>query len=618
MKTYEKNMKFLKNNAPNLYKTLSEETPLQNIHIEKMTGCDNYIIESKEAKCFMHSLYSIENEVKMLLNNVENNVDTIILFGIGNGYALEYIIKNYENLYDIIVIEPSMQIFKAYLENHDFTNFFKNKSKKNLNITFIVNKKEEFVVETLYFKMLESKKPSLVFHISYVSVFYSYYNRMTTDLAKLLKVKTGDIVTFAGQWQLWLMNSIKNLKVKNSIPIESILDIFKGKTAVIVSAGPSLNKNIHLIEKLKEKSIIFAVGSAIKILDSRGIVPHFRVAIDGTLAEKKVFKDIDTSTCPLIFANPLYYEILPKYNGHKFRFILESEYLGKYIYRKANIPFQEFFSGASVANGTLNFLCKVGFSRIIFMGQDLSYTEEGLHAKGVNSQKEDKEWTKKQNYTIVKNIYGEKVYSIGSYLQMKYTMEATINRYPKIEFLNATEGGLGIDGALNITAQGVINEKLKKEEKIFIENQILSRSSSTNIKKEYDEKMNQGLKIMKRELLEVTDIQQEMLRFLKKLTQLKRKNSSLNRIEGEIKYLETLQNRIEKITLYKEVITRALQSDLLSIKTNFGYKGSDREKIIESKEKIIINTAVKIKEYIDLAYRLIEDDYNDIVIKREA
>ncbi|NSJ92692.1 DUF115 domain-containing protein, partial [Coprococcus sp. MSK.21.13] len=333
--------------------------------------------------------------------------------GIGNGYALEYIIENYKNLYEIIVVEPSLQIFKAYLQNNDLNKILK----KDLHITFMVNKKEAFVVDALYFKMLESKNISMVFHVSYCSVFNSYYNNMTINLAKLLKVKTGDIVTFAGQWQLWLMNSIKNLKIENTMPIESIIDVFKKKTAVIVSAGPSLNKNIHLIEKLKEKAIIFAVGSAIKILDSKGIVPHFRVAIDGFPAENKIFNNIHTNASALMFTNQLYYEILPKYKGNKIRYILESEYLGKYIYKKVDIPFREFLSGASVANGTLNFLCGVGCKRIIFMGQDLSYTEEGLHAKGLSTEKEDKKWIEKQKYTVVENIYGEKVYAIDAYLQ---------------------------------------------------------------------------------------------------------------------------------------------------------------------------------------------------------
>lgn len=611
MTIFKKNLDFLKNNTPLLYKTILEEEPLESIYLEKIEGQDNYIIESKEAKSYMQSAYNVDNEIKSMLKNTESDVDTIILFGIGNGDALQHIIKNYNNLYEIIVVEPSLQIFKTYLENHNINEILK----KDLNVTFVVNKPEEFVVDAIYLNMLDSKKTSMVFHISYCSVFNSYYNKMVIELGKTLKVKSGDIRIFAGLSQLWLMNSIKNLKIDDVYPIEkSILDNFKEKTAIIVSAGPSLNKNIHMIEKLKEKAIIFAVGSAIKVLDSKGITPHFRVAIDGLPHENTIFEDIDTSSVPLMFANPLYHEILPKYKGTKIRFILESEYIGKYIYRKSKIPFQEFLSGASVANGLLNLLCGIGCNRIIFMGQDLSYTKEGLHAKGITTEKEDEQWLKTQKYIIVKNVYGEDVYSIDPYLQMKYTMEATIERYKNIEFLNATEGGLGIEGAENLTAEEVLYKKLNNEEVISLE-EIYCKLKDNNIKKGYKEKIEQGLDIMKKELLEVREIQEEMLKFIKKLMKLKEKNINLNRVENELIYLETLENKIKEIPAYKEVIANALQSDLLSIKTSFGYKGSERSKIIESKEKIMVSSLIKVREYIDLAHKLIEDDYNEIILK---
>ncbi|WP_048601373.1 motility associated factor glycosyltransferase family protein [Rubeoparvulum massiliense] len=611
MTIYEKNMSFFKDKAPQLYDTLSKETPLYHIYLKEMPDQDNCVIETKEAKCFLHSIYDMEHEIKMMLNQTDNDIDTIILFGIGNGHLLEYILKKYNKLHEVIIVEPSQQLFKRYLERHDISKLLK----KDVSLTFIVNKKENFVADALYFYMLDSKKVSIVFHVSYCSLFNSYYNNLTSHLTKLLKVKTGDIRTFAGQWQLWLLNSIKNLKTQNTLPIESIIDIFRDKTVVLVSAGPSLNKNIHLLEKIKEKAIIFAVGSAIKVLDSHGIVPHFRVAIDANPAEYRVFEDINTVVSPLIFANPLYYEILPEYEGAKIRFILESEYLGKYIYQKAKIPYKEFLSGASVANATLNFLCDIGCKRIILMGQDLSYTEEGLHAKGVSSELEDKEWAKKHEYTLMNNIYGEKVYAIDPYLQMKYTIEATVKRYPNVEFLNATEGGLGIEGVANLTAQEVLDVRLKNESNIQFEDEITLCMDTKDIKHEYYEKLSQGLDIMKVELLEVIKLQDEMILSIKRLTKLKQKKVSTNRIENEIRYLESIENRLEEIAAYRDVIVHALQADLLSIKTRFSYKGSNLDKQNEAKEIIIVNTLAKTREFVNLAFRLIEGDYNSIKIK---
>ena len=68
-------------------------------------------------------------------------------------------------------------------------------------------------------------------------------------------------------------------------------------------------------------------------------------------------------------------------------------------------------------------------------------------------KKRDQEHLAKKRYTVVENIYGEKVYITDVFLSMKYSIEDTVKRHPNIEFINATEGGLGIDGSVNLTAQ---------------------------------------------------------------------------------------------------------------------------------------------------------------------
>lgn len=212
-----------------------------------------------------------------------------------------------------------------------------------------------------------------------------------------------------------------------------------------------------------------------------------------------------------------------------------------------------------------------------------------------------------KKYKIVENIYGEKVYTTDTFLQMKYTMEATIRRYPDIEFINTTEGGLGIDGAINLTAQKLLDE-ISKDVKINIEKEIIIRLNNENTKKEYNEKVNQSLAIIKKELLDVKAKQDDIIENLKKARKLKQRNVSLSRIENEIKYLETLEKEIEEIPVYKDFIALALHAFFLSIKTSFSYKGSDRNKIIESKERIIANFSALVKEYIELALILIEND----------
>ena len=240
------------------------------------------------------------------------------------------------------------------------------------------------------------------------------------------------------------------------------------------------------------------------------------------------------------------------------------------------------------------------------MGQDLSYTEGGLHAKGITPEAEklDQDWLSGMEYLVEYDIYGDKVYTIHQYLQMKYVMEKTISRYSKIEFFNATEGGLGIDGAENITAIDLINNKLKYEDELDdnILNLILN---DTVIKTKYYTNISNGLEVMKSELNEVIGLQKEIIHFLTKLSKIK--NRSLSKVENELDYIEKLRNKMFKIPFYKEVIETELRADLFSLTTAYEYTGNNREKYIESKEKIIIGSTNKISEHIELCIELLEE-----------
>ena len=59
-----------------------------------------------------------------------------------------------------------------------------------------------------------------------------------------------------------LLKNIPNLF--EEIPLARLKDTYKGKTAVVVSAGPTLDRNIEILKKQRDKYVLFAVGTALK------------------------------------------------------------------------------------------------------------------------------------------------------------------------------------------------------------------------------------------------------------------------------------------------------------------------------------------------------------------
>src|SRR5690606_38331900 len=102
-------------------------------------------------------------------------------------------------------------------------------------------------------------------------------------------------------------NSIRNLEVvRKSTSIKALKDLYKGCTALVVGAGPSLELDIPQIKENYDRLFIIAAGSSIQSLLYYGIKPHLIVSIDPAEINGKVFENVDTSNVPLVYVPQIY------------------------------------------------------------------------------------------------------------------------------------------------------------------------------------------------------------------------------------------------------------------------------------------------------------------------
>ena len=72
-------------------------------------------------------------------------------------------------------------------------------------------------------------------------------------------------------------------------------NVFKGKSAVIVGVGPSLNDHIELLREHQDEIVIVCCDAAIPVLTDNGIMPHVVVVADPSNRQIPNFKDRDCS-----------------------------------------------------------------------------------------------------------------------------------------------------------------------------------------------------------------------------------------------------------------------------------------------------------------------------------
>jgi hypothetical protein len=154
---------------------------------------------------------------------------------------------------------------------------------------------------------------------------------------------------------------------------------FKDVPAIIVSAGPTLDRALPFLKRLENKALILCVGTAFKAVRRFGIYPHFVVAIEPQKAVLEQFKEIEHNT-PLIALPTTCPDLTLSYKGPVIWAFPEGiEELNQEAL-KHQLPTIQ--SGGSVATIALSIAGSLGCRPITFVGQDLAYVNGRTHASG--------------------------------------------------------------------------------------------------------------------------------------------------------------------------------------------------------------------------------------------
>lgn len=558
---YEKNMKFIKKLNPYLY---SEIEDIELRTVKKIIAKNHYnnIVKNVNDNGFIiHSQYNPQYQAQFIAKNaVNDNPDIIFLFGLGLGYELKEMIKLNKNV-RYFIVESDEEIFKILLQSSDIKFLF-----KNMNIHFILGKKAEDI-GNFYEKVIgceKSVKVKFVILPSYKNIYKDLIHKVFLNIKEKINNVKVNIATLTVSHRQWFQNYIGNLKYLDSMcPVTKLKENFKGKPAILVSAGPSLNHNIETLKKLQGKVLIAAAGSGISVLEYNGIKADIMCLIDGWQGESKLIENIEINKNTVLFySSMLYYKIIDKLPESKF--LLNVNQMDKKIYDTVGeIPF-DMFSGPSVANLLSYNLSELGCNPIIFLGQDLCYSSGKNYAQGAVYEKDMSEELNTQNYIKLRNKNNEDVYTTSPFLAMKSSMEFCIKVHTNIQYLNGTKDGLYIEGTKDID----FNEYAQKN---------FTNKYDINLEEIYYKFINNESNIKNlqhiRENLENENL--ELIRLCK---------NAINYIESETnkeknrKYIINIYEQLDKISLYKEIMDPNL--------TNLDYIYKNKSYIEKNKQKL--------------------------------
>lgn len=419
------------------------------------------IVDVKFNKNFYNNIdpYRVaEQDIKSRKLNVP---DVAVFLGFGLSYEAHEYIRQCPRA-RILIIERDPELLKTALSTHLCTDLI-----NSPNVTFAgcEDIRMSYPVIFNFFNMTANMYFLKAINVIEQPVSFSANKEYYLNSLQMVKEAINQVLLLYGNDPydslLGIKFTLRNIPTIIDNPgIADLKDVFKGKPGIVVSSGPSLDKNVKLLEGLREKAVICAADGTVKILKHHNLPPaHLVTSLERVIQTSYLFeglteedvKDSYLAACPVIV--PETYANFPGEKIIVYRNFATFEWLD---IKKGILDI-----GPSAGNMAFKILEYLGCDPIIMIGQDLAITDDLVtHAEGFHYGNE-----KRQNLPKVIEVegnYQEKVKTRPAYKQFLLHYERDIATY-KGTAINATEGGAKIHGTQLMTFKEAIDKYIKED-----------------------------------------------------------------------------------------------------------------------------------------------------------
>lgn len=427
------------------------------------------ICQQRKDYCWrLNSIYEPELAAEKYVEKIEKFRDyaVICIFGISDGRVIRELYKKCNGTQSMIIYEPDVENFVLAMENFALDDILE-KEKIHLivdgiNEGHLMGKLDEQINYENRNLVTECILPN--YDVLYMEQGQDYIDKMLYCVKKhVFNMNTE--VAYGKRLANNMLYSLPYILCHSSLNnLKNEMKKFDVSTipAIIVSAGPSLDKNIKQLKTVGNKAFIIGVDSALKALVREGIDYHIGISVDPR-KNPAVFEDERIHQYPLVLSANSIPEVMQK---NKSRLFFQSplgfEGFEETIKCVTKEKMGELKTGGSVATDAFSLAEYLGFQTIIFVGQDLAYTGGKTHVNGFVECKDNQ----REEETLV-NVIGIDGSMLRTDIQMDayrkwFELEIKRNK-EKITAYNATEGGARISGTTEITLQEAIQKLCNRE-----------------------------------------------------------------------------------------------------------------------------------------------------------
>ncbi|HEF4190892.1 TPA: motility associated factor glycosyltransferase family protein [Campylobacter jejuni] len=488
---------------------------IQNKTCSRFNIDENLNIYDKTHNVFMYE--NLEEELNFFYQSILEKTlryPFICIYGIGNALLIKNLAKHYKHLF---VFESEIELFILALSTIDLSEELCSgriylvdieEERVDIQLLILFDMKDMFEYLSLY--------EMFVNNVYYKQFYEDIWHKADELCKKNIEVIVRNLISNLNIGFECYSHLLQNIpSMLESIPFQRILSQRKNQfeNAIVVSAGPSLAKQLLLLKAYQEKAVIFCADGALSMLEKEGIIPDYVTNLDFSHWALKFFQNKENKLSLNVLSCATHPSLV-HFLDNKSVILREDP-----LYQRFNLnDFGYIDTGTHVSHFSYTLALALGFKNIIMIGQDLAFDEKGnSHSKGYD--------------------FGTKVSSEESIVKLKVPAYAgkgevlthiTWNDYrikleylfacndQKAKFYNATEGGARIHFTQELSFKECCEKLLTKEKPKFELPKSLTKNRSDKLLVKFKEKIQKDQDNAKRFLNDALALKQILENILSK------------------------------------------------------------------------------------------------------
>lgn len=418
---------------PNNENSSSSEIEEVNIHEEEyLTKKYDDVSGDKHVGIFMKKISKTLEDLALKVTEKiqKENPYYLVSFGVGIGYHIETLFEKYKPK-SIYILECDREMLWHSFNNYDWEPLIKKIKANGSKLNLIVEENEK----NLLGKLNGSVQLETIIGLdTLTSVKISNHPKLNLVYSEFNSSKTSNLASYMGytvdEYNM-MKNSFRNLKTGNRRLLNKVR-IKPKLPVVIVGSGPSLEKNIDFIKKVREKVILISSGSSFAVLLKNGIYPDFQAVLERAKGNfdrhTELSKEYDLKRVVAILTTTIWPGSADYFKDSIFFLRPALSPLAVWCQNESEVLQGE---GPQVTNTAFAFATRLEFKEIYLLGVDLG-ARDPARPRAENAWLTPGVEQRKLNIPVRGN-FGRTVFTDNPLIQQRQTIENQILKIKKKE-----------------------------------------------------------------------------------------------------------------------------------------------------------------------------------------